>query len=308
MSGIERCTGTITVVGASNVPSADLNGKSDPYCKLKDVTGLIGEDRKTKTKKKTLNPTWNHTFDVVFNYKLRKFKFEIWDKDFIGKDEKIGKCKIYIHEVWDGQLHDLHIPLNTRGTLNVRIQINWLIPLAFPGQWIPLTDPLFKVGLGWDAPKGEVLDLDSSIICYDSNPEPTIVFFQNLRAYDGAIRHAGDNTTGEGKGDDETIHFDLSILPAHVMKMSLVINSFSMAPFSKVKSAYCRIATDQHTMAFYRLTKSTNKIALFLGEFIKDMDTGMWYYQTIGHACNGRTAKDSLADVNGFKGSIVGPN
>jgi len=58
------------------------------------------------------------------------------------------------------------------------------------------------LGLGWSTR----LDLDSSVLMLDKNgDEVDRVFFGSLRSKDGGIIHAGDNTTGEGAGDDETI-------------------------------------------------------------------------------------------------------
>ncbi len=43
------------------------------------------------------------------------------------------------------------------------------------------------------------------------------VFFNNLRSPpDGAIEHTGDNTTGDGDGDDEIIKVDLAAAPASI--------------------------------------------------------------------------------------------
>ena len=40
------------------------------------------------------------------------------------------------------------------------------------------------------------------------------VWFMAKSAYDHAIEHSGDNLTGAGEGDDETITVDLGRLPA----------------------------------------------------------------------------------------------
>lgn len=49
----------VDVLDASDLPSADRNGFSDPYCKFE----LNGKDVfKTKVQKKTLHPAWNEFF------------------------------------------------------------------------------------------------------------------------------------------------------------------------------------------------------------------------------------------------------
>jgi len=62
------------------------------------------------------------------------------------------------------------------------------------------------VGLGWDC-AGDA-DLDASIVCLDKHKTVTeTVSFSKLTAQ--GIKHRGDNTTGEGAGDDERVRIDL---------------------------------------------------------------------------------------------------
>lgn len=75
------------------------------------------------------------------------------------------------------------------------------------------------VGLGWDirSTTGTDFDLDASAIGAGGDKKVVsdqhFVFFNNLRSPDGAIEHTGDNTTGEGEGDDEVINVDLAAMP-----------------------------------------------------------------------------------------------
>ena len=67
---------------------------------------------------------------------------------------------------------------------------------------IPLNLTHLSLGLGWDTD----LDLDSSILLLDSSGLVIDqVFYNQLSSEDGSVVHSGDNTTGEGSGDDETI-------------------------------------------------------------------------------------------------------
>ena len=59
---------TVTVLEAKDVIACDKGKSSDPYCKLdlvdaKSANAISGEGFKTKTKKKTLSPVWNETFE-----------------------------------------------------------------------------------------------------------------------------------------------------------------------------------------------------------------------------------------------------
>src|ERR1700755_3174183 len=81
------------------------------------------------------------------------------------------------------------------------------------------------VGLGWDArtTDGQAFDLDASAIVCGADgravSDQHFVFFNNLTTPDGAVRHTGDNVTGEGEGDDEQIIVNLSALTPDVSKV-----------------------------------------------------------------------------------------
>jgi len=69
------------------------------------------------------------------------------------------------------------------------------------------------IGLGWSC-KGNV-DLDTSIICFDANMQVRdTIFFGNKKG--SGITHRGDNTDGEGKGDDERIRIDFDQIPYNI--------------------------------------------------------------------------------------------
>ena len=71
---------------------------------------------------------------------------------------------------------------------------------------IPEAMKVFRVALGWDTE----LDIDCSLVMMDKwgNAIDT-VYFGNLKSQCGAVVHSGDNTTGRGRGDDETITISL---------------------------------------------------------------------------------------------------
>ena len=85
------------------------------------------------------------------------------------------------------------------------------------GQREKLTTGNFTVGLGWDTnttATGADFDLDASVFILGDNKkilsDQHFVFYNNLKSPDGAVEHTGDNRTGEGDGDDESIRIDLS--------------------------------------------------------------------------------------------------
>src|SRR5688572_17840833 len=82
------------------------------------------------------------------------------------------------------------------------------------------------MGLGWDGievkglfgkPKRKDIDLDASCAMFDSGGRlADVVWWRQLKSKDGSIIHTGDNVTGAGEGDDESIIVDLNRVPANV--------------------------------------------------------------------------------------------
>ncbi|MBR7839955.1 TerD family protein, partial [Actinospica durhamensis] len=80
------------------------------------------------------------------------------------------------------------------------------------------------VGLGWDARSttGAPFDLDASaLMCSDGRVtgDEWFVFYNQLKSPDGSVEHTGDNLTGEGDGDDESLLVDLSKVPVRCDKI-----------------------------------------------------------------------------------------
>lgn len=78
----------VDVLDASNLPAADRNGKSDPFC----VFELNGEKvHKTEVQKKTLHPAWNEFFECkVPSRTAADFKVSVMDWDFAGDADFLG--------------------------------------------------------------------------------------------------------------------------------------------------------------------------------------------------------------------------
>jgi stress response protein SCP2 len=300
----ERNVLHVSVLSASNLPAADSNGFSDPYVKICDVTGLIGDGAKTSKKSKTLDPVWNESFQFQTNYKLVCLKFAVMDWDLLSSDDLLGKLYVPVSILFDGLEHEHDFELFKRydathvpaGTLRLRLRMEWRIPIAIPGSWIPLGSAgTVNVGLGWDfSKKVGSLDLDASAAMLDSeNRLVEAVSYSNLEAFDRAVYHSGDNKSGVGDGDDESISFDLLRLPAQVQKVAVVVNMFNRT-FADVKSAYVRVQfASLGTVAFFRLGSTTSREqGLFLGYLLRH--NGQFWFQTLAHEVPGNDLHSSL--------------
>src|SRR3546814_7894479 len=85
------------------------------------------------------------------------------------------------------------------------------------------------VGLGWDVrlTDGAAFDLDASAFVLGADDkvlsDAHFIFYNNKATPDGAVVYGGDNRTGDGAGDDETIKVDFAKLGADVKKVVVAV-------------------------------------------------------------------------------------
>ncbi|KAH7170581.1 C2 domain-containing protein [Dactylonectria macrodidyma] len=87
----------VDVLDGVDLPAADRNGKSDPYCKFE----LNGQEIfKTKVQKKTLNPSWNEFFEVPVPSRTgANFRVTVYDYDFADKPDLLGGADINLESL-----------------------------------------------------------------------------------------------------------------------------------------------------------------------------------------------------------------
>ncbi|WP_172638768.1 TerD family protein [Streptomyces tailanensis] len=173
----------------------------------------------------------------------------------------------------------------------VSLQKNQTVSLVKGGR--PLLSQV-KMGLGWEpAYRGKDIDLDASVIAY--GPQRNHIdscYFGKLQIVSGAIRHSGDNLTGEGGGDDEVITVDLGRLPQEVTGLVFTVNSFSGQKFTEVAKAYCRLldaATGEELVRF-DLTNAEPQTGVMMAKLIKQF-SGEWEMTAMGDFVKSRTVR-----------------
>jgi len=150
-----------------------------------------------------------------------------------------------------------------------------------------------QMGLGWDAGRGggrsQQIDLDASAILFNGTKEIEKVSFSHLRSADGTVTHSGDNLTGHGDGDDETITVDLVRLPPTVTTVMFVVTSFLGQKFDKVANAHCRLldANTGEELVRYTLGDKTPHRGMVMAKLSRVGD--VWQMQAIGEGINART-------------------
>lgn len=120
------------------------------------------------------------------------------------------------------------------------------------GQRINVDFQNFSVGLGWDTNQsdtGQDFDLDASAFILGENKkilsDEYFVFYNNLKSPDEAVEHTGDNLTGEGEGDDESIRIDLSKINSRATEICFVVTIHKADErrqnFGQVRNSFIRI-------------------------------------------------------------------
>ncbi|MFE9016412.1 TerD family protein [Streptomyces cyaneofuscatus] len=173
----------------------------------------------------------------------------------------------------------------------VNLQKNQTVSLVKGGA--PLLSQV-KMGLGWEpAFRGKDIDLDASVIAYGPNRNHLdSCYFGKLSILNGAIKHSGDNLTGEGAGDDETIVVDLGRIPAEATGLVFTVNSFTGQKFNEVAKAYCRLidaATGEELVRF-DLTGAEPQTGVMMAKLIKQF-TGEWEMTAMGEFVKSRTVR-----------------
>lgn len=146
----------------------------------------------------------------------------------------------------------------------------------------PIGSKTFVVGLGWDpstSASSHSFDLDASAFLVGFNgkiiSDEYFVFYNNPKSPDGSVIYGGDNRSGAGDGDDETLIIDTSKINSAIQQIVFCcsINEAEERGqnFSMVNNAYIRIY-DQNSgnviATYYLAEVASNETAFILGRLI----------------------------------------
>ena len=154
------------------------------------------------------------------------------------------------------------------------------------------------VGLGWSlrATDGDAFDLDGSAFLLGAGDkvrsDADFVFYNQNKSSDGSVVHSGDNRTGEGEGDDETITVELDKVPADVEKIAVCVTIHDAEArrqnFGMVSRAYVRCvdAITNAEVARYDLSEDASvEAAMVFGEIYRH--NGEWKFKAMGQGFQG---------------------
>ncbi|MFD6415367.1 TerD family protein [Streptomyces sp. NPDC060194] len=149
------------------------------------------------------------------------------------------------------------------------------------------------VGLGWDVrtTTGADFDLDASALLLGESGkvlgDEWFVFYNNLKSPDGSVEHTGDNLTGEGEGDDESVIINLTQVPANVTRIVFPVSIHDAEnrrqSFGQVANAFIRVVNqaDGQELARYDLSEdASTETAMIFGEVYRY--GGEWKFRAVG--------------------------
>lgn len=157
-----------------------------------------------------------------------------------------------------------------------------------------------KLGAGWDiATNGADFDLDIAAFMLDSNNKfntvSNVIFFNN-KAGQG-ISLGGDNRTGAGDGDDETIDIDLSLINPGIAKIVFVVTIHGAMEkrqtFGMINNSYVRLldmAQGGKELCRFNLKEDgSTATSVIFAEL--NRDGAEWQFKAVGEG--------KIADLNG---------
>ncbi|ROS23011.1 TerD family protein [Cellulomonas sp. PhB150] len=149
------------------------------------------------------------------------------------------------------------------------------------------------VGLGWDArtTSGQDFDLDASALLLGASgkvlSDAHFIFYNQLASPDGTVEHTGDNRTGEGEGDDESVKLDLARMSPDVDRIVFPVSIHDAEArhqsFGQVRNAFIRIVNqaDGQEIARYDLTEdASTETAMIFGEVYRY--GAEWKFRAVG--------------------------
>ena len=167
------------------------------------------------------------------------------------------------------------------------------------GQRVNVELQKFTIGLGWDtnsSSTGVDFDLDASAFILGENKkllsDENFVFYNNLKSPDGAVEHTGDNLTGEGEGDDESIRIDLSKISSDAYEICFVVTIHKAEErkqnFGQVHNSFIRIYntdTNEEIMKYELEEDFSIETADEFGRLYRR--NGQWKFEAIGVGMKG---------------------
>ena len=166
------------------------------------------------------------------------------------------------------------------------------------------TDPTLVrilIGLGWDerATDGASFDLDASAFLLTASGkvrgDHDFIFYNQLKSQDGSVEHTGDNRSGQGDGDDESLVVDLSKVSPEVEKIAITVTIHDAQSrgqnFGQIANAFIRVVNQDSGIEIVRFDLAedySTETAMIFGEVYRH--NGEWKFRAVGQGYAGGLA------------------
>ena len=164
-----------------------------------------------------------------------------------------------------------------------------------------------RMGLGWDKERtagfigsgAPDIDLDASAVQFAGGQLFDIAFYNNLKTRDGSVEHLGDNLTGRGEGDDETLALDLGRVYEKVDTIVFLVSSYQGHTLEWVSNAYCRLVDEQdEELARFTLTLGVPETGLVMAKIFRHGQ--QWTLRAIGEGIAVKVPTESVAALRPY--------
>ena len=166
------------------------------------------------------------------------------------------------------------------------------------------TDPTLVrilIGLGWDerATDGASFDLDASAFLLTASGkvrgDHDFIFYNQLKSQDGSVEHTGDNRSGQGDGDDESLVVDLSKVSPEIEKIAITVTIHDAQSrgqnFGQIANAFIRVVNQDSGIEIVRFDLAedySTETAMVFGEVYRH--NGEWKFRAVGQGYAGGLA------------------
>ncbi len=160
------------------------------------------------------------------------------------------------------------------------------------------------VGIGWDLNAFDTDTLDLDVSCFLLNRDDKtrfdedFIFYNNLQDRDEAVVHNGDNRTGAGDSDDETISIDLNKVPFDIVKVVFILSIYKgeekEQTIASLRNSYIRVLNSSNSEELLRYEisediKEINDTAMFVASL--NREGPKWHFEAVGTCADGGLAQ-----------------
>ncbi len=164
-----------------------------------------------------------------------------------------------------------------------------------------------RLGIGWDKERtagamgtgAPDVDLDASAVQFAAGQLFDLAFYNSLVTRDGSVEHLGDNKTGAGDGDDESLTVDLDKVHGPVDTIVLLVSSYQGHSLTWLNRGYCRVTDEAgDELATIKISGGPDTTGLVMATLRRGADG--WVLRSVGEGVAITVPTQGLAKLNPY--------